>query len=172
LPHTPTNDQDNTGVLNADPDDAIDKRDTVGVNDPLRFSIKSSRLFERVGEIERDKEAEDPNARVEWRPPMRGEMPEEMDRSSWMSDTECVRGRPSMTSPPPTEDEGEGGCCWSSVEPGPVKKQNLKTSQDKDTDGSCGREGGNALVQELPVMCLRTQTLLFVAQENLPWRGA
>jgi hypothetical protein len=65
LPHTPTNDQDNTGVLNADPDDAIDKRDTVGVNDPLRFSIKSSRLFERVGEIERDKEAEDPNARVE-----------------------------------------------------------------------------------------------------------
>jgi len=110
----------NTGVptwfSNADTEDANDKRDTVGVNDPLRFSIKSSKLLERA---EERVDAEGPSPREE-QPSMRGEMPEGMDRSSWMSEAEWVRGRPSMTPLP----EGEGECC-SSVEPGPVKKQNL-----------------------------------------------
>jgi hypothetical protein len=94
----------------------------VGVNEPLRFSIKSSRLLERVGERDDD---EGPSPREE-QPSMRGEMPEGMDRSSWMSEAECVRGRPSMTPPA----EGKGECC-SSVEPGPVKKQNLQTRKNK-----------------------------------------
>ena len=89
----------------------------MGVNDPLRFSIKSSRLLERVGEMD---DVEGPSPREE-KPSMRGEIPEGMDNSSWMSEAECVRGRPSMT---PTA-EGEGECC-SSIEPGPVKKQNLQ----------------------------------------------
>jgi hypothetical protein len=90
----------------------------VGVNDPLRFSIKSSRLLERVGERERE-DVEGPSPSEE-QPSIHGEMPEGMDNSSWMSEAECVRGRPSMM----PAAEGEGECC-SSIEPGPVKKQNL-----------------------------------------------
>jgi len=124
---------DNTGVLNADPDDAIGKRDTVGVDIPLRFSIKSSRLLERVDEREKEGgDIEGPSPRMEWRHPMRGEMLEEVDRFSSMSDAECVRDR--LSPSPPTKEEGEGGC-WSSVEPGPVKKQNLQ-----QVNGS-GKEG-------------------------------
>ena len=89
----------------------------MGVNDPLRLDIRSSRLLERAGERDGDG---GPGPRGE-RPSMRGEMPEGIDSSSWMSEAECVRGRPSITS----SDEGGSECC-SSVEPGPVKKQNLQ----------------------------------------------
>lgn len=76
---------------------------------------------------------EDPSPRVE-KPSMHGEMPEGRDKSSWMSEAECVRGRPSMTSAP-----GGGGECCSSIEPGPVKKQNLQQKKGQETKRMKGR---------------------------------
>ena len=84
--------------------------DTVGVNEPLLFNLRSSRLEDLVGEIEMgevEKVVGVPNVVVKGR---RGEMPE---RSSSISETDWVRGKGSTVVSPKKF-------------PCPVKKQNLR----------------------------------------------
>jgi hypothetical protein len=82
--------------------------DTVGVNEPLLFNLRSSRLEDLVGEMgEVEKGVGLLNVFVKGR---RGEMPE---RSSSISDTDWVRGKGSTVVSPKKF-------------PCPVKKQNLQ----------------------------------------------
>jgi hypothetical protein len=81
--------------------------DTVGVNEPLLFNLRSSRLEDLVGEMGEEKVVGVPNVVVKGR---RGEMPE---RSSSISETDWVRGKGS------TEVSLKKFPC-------PVKKQNLQ----------------------------------------------
>ena len=88
--------------------------DIVGVNDPLLFIVRSSRLEDLVGETEveivglKSFELNVGNGR-------RGERPE---RNSSISEADWVRGRKS------TEDSSRKVPC-------PVKKQNLKEGEKK-----------------------------------------
>lgn len=87
--------------------------DTVGVNDPLLFNLRSSRLEDLVGEMgEVEKVVGLLNVVVKGR---RGEMPE---RSSSISETDWVRGK---------------GSTVVSLKkfPCPVKKQNLQERSKK-----------------------------------------
>lgn len=87
--------------------------DIVGVNDPLLFNTRSSRLEDLVGEAE---EVEMVDGAISFvlnvvAHGRRGEMPE---RSSSISETDCVRGGRRST-----VDSSKKAPC-------PVKKQNLK----------------------------------------------
>ena len=87
--------------------------ETVGVNEPLLFNLRSSRLEDLVGEMGEVEKVDGLfNVVVKGR---RGEMPE---RSSSISETDCVRGNGSTVVSPKKF-------------PCPVKKQNLQGRSEK-----------------------------------------
>jgi hypothetical protein len=136
--------------------------DTVGVNDPLLFNLRSSRLEDLVGEVKDETEEVETvvgvlNVVVKGR---RGEM---LKRSSSISETDWVRGM------------------WSTVESSkkvlcPVKKQNLQ-GRSKKLSMTWKKKSTqkHVLVDKLAIMSIRTQILsIFIARkrthEYLVWR--
>jgi hypothetical protein len=132
--------------------------DIVGVNEPLLFNLRSSRLEDLVGEMgEVEKVVGVPNVVVKGR---RGEMPE---RSSSISETDWVRGKESTAVSPKKF-------------PCPVKKQNLQRRKSKKYEHDrIKHKNTHVLVDKLAIMCVRTQTLsIFIVQkrarETTSWR--